>query len=133
MTIMPFERETSVTVSASSASTKTGYGSTFMTGFVDTVYVAASSQASTGIIVKITSSSTANLLFTVVNPSTLGAYYRPLITASLGGTTAAVATHPTSRAVPASIFKERLMVHVVSTTATVAQTATVTMRINPLF
>ena len=132
MTIMPFERETSVTVAASSASIKTGYGSTFMTGFVDTVYVAASVPATTNTIVKITSSSTSNLLFTVVNPSTVGLYYRPRITATLGGTTAAVATHPTSQAVPASIFKERLMVHVASATG-VVQTATVTMRINPLY
>ena len=133
MTIMPFERETSVTVSATSGGAQSAYGSTFMTGFVDNVYVAVSSGATTSIIVKITSSSTRNMIFTAVNPSTLGAYYWPRGTAITGGTTALNAVHPSSAAVPISLFKERMQVHVVSTTATLAQTATVTMRVNPLY
>ena len=132
MSITPFERETSVTVAASSLTVKTGYGSAHLTGFVDTIYVAASVGATTNTIVKITSSSTANLIFTVVNPSTLGAYYKPRVNAFIGGTTAAQAVHGTCAAVPMSVFQERLMVHVASATG-VVQTATVTMRINPLY
>ena len=135
MTIMPFERETSATVSATSASVNSAYGSTYMTGFVDNVYVAISSAATTSIIVKITSSSTSNVIFTVVNPSTLGAYYIPRATVYVGGTTALTAVHPTSQghSAPISMFKERMKVSVVSTTATAAKVATVRLRINPLY
>jgi hypothetical protein len=133
MTVMPSERETSATVSATSGAVNTAYGSTYMTGFVDNIYVAISSQATTSCIVKITSSSTTNVIFTVVNPSTLGLYYIPRAKPYVGGTTALTAVHPTSQAVPISLFQERMKVSVVSTTATLAQTATVRMRINPLY
>ena len=133
MTIMPFDRETSATVSATSGSVNTAYGNGYMTGFVDNVYVAISSAATTSCIVKITSSSTSNVIFTVVNPSTLGVYYIPRATPYVGGTTALTAVHPTSQAVPISMFKERMKVSVVSTTATAAKVATVRMRVNPLY
>ena len=137
MTVMPSSysfRESSVTVGATSGSVTSAYGSTYMTGFVDNVYVAASSAVSTGIIVKITSSSTSNVILTVSNPSTLGVYYWPRGTASIGGTTVAIADHPTSQAVPISLFSERVKVAVVATTVTTTGTiATVRLRINPLY
>ena len=132
MTVMPSERETSATVSASSASVNSAYGSTYMTGFVDNVYVAVSSAATTSIIVKITSSSTSNVIFTVVNPSTLGVYYIPRAKPYVGGTTALTAI-TTSASVPISMFKERMKVSVVSTTATAAKVVSATLRINPLY
>ena len=132
MTIMPFERETTALVTGTSGATVTGYGSTFMTGFVDSVYVKIDSEASTGVIVKITSSSTSNVIFTVVDPSTLGVTYRPRGTAYTGGTTALTAVNPTSAPIPISVYRERMRVSVVSTTAT-AHIASVRMRINPLY
>jgi hypothetical protein len=128
---MPSERETSVTVIGTSGLTVSGYGSTFMTGFVDEVYVITSKAASTLFHVKITTSSTANVIYTSV-PSTLGAYYRPRATAVVGGTTAAPAVHGTCEAVPISVYKERMRVSVVATSQTSA-TVTARMRINPLY
>ena len=137
MTIMPFDRETEATVAVSSVAATTAYGSEYMTGFVDSIYVAFNATgSSTDTIVKITSSSTANLLFTVVNPSTAGLFYRPRAVAVLGGSTIAIATHGTSTLVPMSVFKERMMVHVSASTdnaPTGTGSVTVRMRVNPLY
>jgi hypothetical protein len=133
MSIMPSERETSKTVTGTTAATVAAYGSTYMTGFVDEVYIAISKAATTAMYVKVTTSSTANVIFTVNNPSTLGAYYRPRATAVLGGTTAKNAVHGTSQAVPISMYRERMRISIPATTDIAAHVASVTVRINPLY
>ena len=133
MTIMPSERETSVNVTCTTAG-GSGTGSTFMTGFVDEVYISIAKAATTDMYVKITTSSTSKVIFTVNNPSTLGVYYNPRITAVTGGTTAVNAAHPTSQAVPISLFGERLRVGVPASSDLLAtHVVSATLRINPLY
>ena len=132
---MPLEQETTATVTGTSGVVVSGYGSTFMTGFIDWIYVKADAATTTSLNVKITTSSTANVLFTAVNPMNVGVYYRPRALAYTGGTTTLTATHPSSAAVPVSLYKERMKVNVVSSTAIAAcgHVISVRMRVNPQF
>jgi len=134
MTVMPSERETSVSVTPTTAGGN-GMGSTYMTGFVDQVYIAiAVGTNTTDLHVKITTSSTSKVIFTVNEPSTAGGYYKPRVSADLGGTTAVQAVHPTSFPIPISLYQERMQVRIPASTSLLAtHVVSATLRINPLY
>ena len=110
----------SKTVTLDNSSTYTELGSTYLSGMLQHIYIEISKAATTNHYVLVTTSSTSRSLFKLVDPSTIGVYYR--IRPFEYGTTGNILATYTGNHV---LCDERIRVHVASSSDYKDETVTV--------